>query len=112
MDLTFYGRTVCALSVLFAAVDLCPAASAQARGNRADYRISASLDGQSKVLTGRETISWTNGSGESVDDAWFHLYLNAFSNNRSTHLVEAKGDLRGHDMEDEWGWSRITMGIL
>jgi aminopeptidase N len=80
---------------------------AQGEG-RADYDIRARLEGPTKTITGRETISWTNGSGEEVRDAWFHLYLNAFSNNRSTHLQEAKGKLRDHAVEDGWGWSRVT----
>jgi hypothetical protein len=76
--------------------------------NRVDYDIRARLEGETKVLTGRETIAWTNGGPDAVGDAWFHLYLNAFSNNRSTHLVEAKGELRDHAVEDGWGWSRVT----
>ncbi len=76
--------------------------------SRTDYEITAELDGDTKILTGAETVSWTNGSGETVSDLWFHLYLNAFSNNRSTHLVEAKGKLRDTEMEEGWGWSRVT----
>ena len=82
--------------------------SGQGSENSVDYRISARLDGDTKIITGTETVSWINGSGESVLDAWFHLYLNAFSNNRSTHLTEAKGTLRDHELSEGWGWSRIT----
>jgi hypothetical protein len=77
-------------------------------GNRVDTTIRARLDGDAKILTGHETITWTNGGPDTVADAWFHLYLNAFSNNRSTHLTEAQGELRGHTVEDGWGWSRVT----
>jgi hypothetical protein len=75
---------------------------------RADYEIRARLEGPEKKLAGRETIAWHNASGEEVRDAWFHLYHNAFSNNRSTHLQETKGKLRDHEVEDGWGWSRVT----
>ena len=57
--------------------------------SRADYKIDARFDGETKKLAGRLTLHWTNQSGEPVSDLWFHLYLNAFSNNRSTHLVES-----------------------
>jgi hypothetical protein len=75
--------------------------------NRADYRIHARLDGETKRIDGELELRWTNRSGESVDELWFHLYLNAFSNNRSTHLVESKGKLRDKKIEEGWGWSRV-----
>jgi hypothetical protein len=83
-------------------------AAPQVEPNRADYEIRARLEGSTKVLSGRETVSWTNHSQVAALDAWFHLYLNAFSNNRSTHLTQARGDLRGTKIEDGWGWSRVT----
>lgn len=85
-----------------------PSAAAVPGDNRVDYRIEARLDGETKRLEASETLTWTNRSGEAVSDLWFHLYHNAFSNNRSTHLVEAKGDLRGHQMDEGWGWQRVT----
>ncbi|HEX6881826.1 MAG TPA: M1 family metallopeptidase [Planctomycetota bacterium] len=75
--------------------------------NRADYRIHARLDGETERIEGQLELRWTNRSGESVRDLWFHLYLNAFSNNRSTHLLESKGKLRDKKIEDGWGWSRV-----
>lgn len=77
------------------------------RTNRADYRIEATVDDATRHLDGRETLTWTNHSGEGVRDLWFHLYLNAFSNNRSTHLTESKGLLRGHKKTEGWGWQRV-----
>jgi hypothetical protein len=87
---------------------LAPVRSAQeASANRADYRIHARLDGATKRLSGSLGLRWTNRSGESVKDLWFHLYLNAFSNNRSTHLTESNGKLRGKEITEGWGWSQI-----
>jgi hypothetical protein len=76
--------------------------------SRADYRIEARLDGPTKRLDGTLELRWANRSGEAVSDLWFHLYLNAFSNNRSTHLVEADGKLRNERMEDGWSWIRVV----
>ena len=80
----------------------------QAGSSRADYRIEARLDGLTKRLAGELWLTWTNKSGEAVSDLWFHLYLNAFSNNRSTHLHEAGGKLRDVEVEEGWGWSQVT----
>jgi hypothetical protein len=101
-----------ALGAAFLAA-LAPEASAQPparqerNASRADYRIQAHLDGETKELDGELELRWTNKSGEAVQDLWFHLYLNAFSNNRSTHLVESDGKLRDKEVKDGWGWSRI-----
>jgi hypothetical protein len=79
--------------------------------SRADYRIQARLEGkrsEPKILKGRLDMIWDNRSGATVSDLWFHLYLNAFSNNRSTLLHEERGEMGGIPVEDGWGWSQIT----
>src|SRR5262245_48969657 len=108
VDLTAYAKGVCAV-LAAVAPGLAAQGGAASRGeSRADYEIHAHLDGPTKVLSGLVTVSWSNGSADQVRDAWFHLYLNAFSNNRSTHLTEAKGEMRGQEIKDGWGWSRVT----
>ena len=102
---------VAAFGLLAAAAAAPQGAGDPPPGNRADYRIEARLDGETsdpKTLSGTLELDWTNHSGEAVSDLWFHLYLNAFSNNRSTHLLEADGKLRDKKLEDGWGWSRVT----
>ncbi len=90
-----------------------PAEARAPAENRLDVVLRARLDGDTKRLDGSETLTWTNGTADSVDDLQFHLYLNAFSNNRSTHLHEARGKFRGgHVMKDGWSWSRITAAEL
>jgi hypothetical protein len=85
----------------------------QGSEGRADYRISARLDrlqvdGTERYrLDGRERLVWTNGSSDAVDELWFHVYLNAFSSNRTTLLDASGGVLRGHRMRDGWGWTDI-----
>ncbi|MAB79389.1 MAG: hypothetical protein CMJ89_08545 [Planctomycetes bacterium] len=85
-----------------------PARSERRIPDRADYQIEARLDGETKRLKGSLELRWTNNSGESVEDLWFHLYMNAFSNNRSTFMRESKGDVRKNEDEDGWGWSQVT----
>jgi len=80
---------------------------------RADYTIEARLDGETKQLSGELWLDWSNRSADTVQDLRFHLYLNAFSNNRSTHLHESQGELRGVKVKEGWGWSQVTeIGVL
>ncbi|MEZ5979725.1 MAG: M1 family metallopeptidase [Planctomycetota bacterium] len=58
-------------------------------------------------LDGSETITWTNASDDAVDELWFHVYLNAFANNRTTHLEEADGRLRGTKVTEGFGYTEI-----
>ncbi|MGD2016707.1 MAG: M1 family metallopeptidase [Planctomycetota bacterium] len=87
-----------------------------ARSSEADYVIRARVDdappsdlddGVQKQLSGSMTLTWRNRSGEAVSDLWFHLYLNAYANNRSLHMTEAKGRLRGTKMDRGYGWQEI-----
>ena len=59
-------------------------------------------------LEGSLTLRWTNHSKDSVSDLWFHLHHNAYSNNRSVHLTEARGEVKGVDPERDWGWQQVT----
>jgi hypothetical protein len=74
-----------------------------------DYRIDVWLDADRKQLVGRERITWNNPSSDAVGDLWFHLYLNAFKNSRSTFMRESGGQLRSDRMtRDSWGWIDVT----
>ncbi|HEX7503410.1 MAG TPA: M1 family metallopeptidase [Acidobacteriota bacterium] len=76
-----------------------------------NYEIWVSLDPAQKMLRGRETVSWTNTSNDTVPDIWFHLYWNAFKNEKSALMEEARqGGAEGTDHGDadvrdgDWGW--------
>ncbi len=76
------------------------------------YEIWVSLDDGAKMLHGREDIVWTNRSGVPVGDMMFHLYWNAFKNEASAFLEEARAESmfgRGAAPKDgEWGWVDVT----
>jgi hypothetical protein len=75
----------------------------------ANYDIRVTLDAGKKTLTGSQRLTWTNPSADAVPDLWFHLYLNAFRNTKSTFWRESGGQLRGDEMpEDGWGWIEVT----
>ena len=59
----------------------------------ANYEIDVKLDPTSKMLEARQTITWRNIQDQPTDELWFHIYWNAWKNNRSTWLLESR--LRG-----------------
>jgi hypothetical protein len=85
------------------------AARAQERRDcRVDYAIEARLDESAMRVDGRERIRFENRSRDRIEELWFHLYLNAFANDESTHLTESRGKLRGLAIDSGWGWSRVV----
>ncbi len=68
----------------------------------ASYSIAVSLNPEHKRLSGHETLVWRNSSTENISELQFHLYLNAFRDNRSTFLRGRRA--RG---QDEAGWVNI-----
>jgi hypothetical protein len=75
-----------------------------------DYDIAVSLDPERKLLDGRETLKWTNPADLPISELKFHLYWNAFRNNRSTFFRESGGRLRKDkaDRNDGWGYIDVT----
>jgi hypothetical protein len=77
----------------------------------ANYDIAVSLNENTKILTGKETLRWKNPSADTIREMHFHLYLNAFKNNKSTWLSEA-GGVPSHAMayeeeENIWGYCEL-----
>ena len=65
----------------------------------ASYDIEVSLDPEKKTLTGKQTLTWTNPSDDVITELRFHMYLNAFRDEKSTFIKESGGRLRGDKME-------------
>jgi len=65
----------------------------------ANYTIDVRLDARARTLTGRETLVWTNITTATARELQLHLYYNAWRNNQSTFMKEAR--LAG-------GWSTVT----
>jgi hypothetical protein len=89
-----------------------PSARADALPDRAvhvaDYDMRVRLDPETRTLDGQQRIVWRNPAPEPVGELWFHLYLNAFRNSKSTFFAESGGQLRGDRMpEDGWGWTSV-----
>ncbi len=88
-----------------------PSAAADAVPPRvASYTIEARLDATKKAITARERLHWQNTSSESAPYLYFHLYLNAFANNRTTLMREYQS-ARGRGALDHWrdGWGSMEI---
>ncbi len=65
----------------------------------ANYKIDVTLDTDRKTLAGRETLTWRNTSTDLIRELQFHLYLNAFRDEKSTFMRESGGELRGEEID-------------
>ena len=101
------GRWAAAASLLATAAAAPLRAAAPPSPPIVEYRIQVSLDPERKTLDGTEHLVWRNPSGDAVSELRFHMYLNAFKNNRTTFMRESgrrlRGDEAGTEPED-WGW--------
>ncbi len=73
-----------------------------------NYDIKARLVPETKTVEGHEVLTWLNDSTTDVSELRFHLYMNAFKNNRTTFMTESGGAHRGFRM-DEQNWGSVTV---
>ena len=81
----------------------------------ANYRIEAELDVESRTISANQIIQWRNTGEQPTRELWFHLYWNAWRDNRSSWLAEAKlGWSRfGKKREiEDWAWVEVDSAIL
>jgi len=69
-----------------------------------DYTLRAALDEHKHIVHGDGTIVWRNASTASVQELFFHLYLNAFKNERTLFLRAPVASGRGTSPVAEWGY--------
>ena len=86
--------------------------NSQALSSRiANYDMKVKLDPVEKIVDGTMTLEWKNPSQDTIRELRFHMYLNAFKNNRSTFWKESGGQLRGQSVDTKdpkiWGWVDI-----
>jgi hypothetical protein len=70
----------------------------------ASYTLSARLDGTLHTVDGQGTLVWENTSSRPTSELWFHLYLNAFKNNRTVFLRSPFGAGRSGHGAKKWGY--------
>jgi hypothetical protein len=59
----------------------------------ANYTMNVTLDTSSNTITGTELLEWRNTTGKPQRTFPFHLYHNAWRNNRSTFMTEGGGSI-------------------
>src|SRR6266542_1210918 len=69
-----------------------------------DYTLRAELDEEKHIVHGTGTIAWRNTSAAGVRELFFHLYLNAFKNERSLFLRAPVASGRGTSAVADWGY--------
>ena len=79
-------------------------ASAESAPKVASYEIEAKLDTELHRIVGRETIHFVNRSSAELHELWFHLYLNAFKNDKTLFLRSPFGAGRSGDKAHEYGY--------
>jgi hypothetical protein len=68
------------------------------------YDIDAVLDPESHVVSGSMSAWWVNNSARPVAEAMMHMYLNAFSSNKTSFSSGRQWTASG---DEGWGWVKI-----
>jgi len=79
-------------------------ASAESAVKVASYEIVAKFDGEHHRIEARETIHFVNRSSAVLNELWFHLYLNAFKNDKTLFLRSPFGAGRSGDKAKQYGY--------
>lgn len=72
------------------------------------YDISVRWDPAQRQMLGRERVRWENPGRKPVGELYWHLYWNAFRDDKTTFMKESGGRLRG-DRMPEGGWGSIDL---
>ncbi len=78
----------------------------------ANYDMHVSLDTDNKLVEGQQLLTWKNTGNIAVRDLYFHLYLNAFKNTKSSFTQEAlrpssASSYLSELMDDGWGYCDV-----
>lgn len=73
----------------------------------ASYTLSAKLDEHRHSVRGKGTLTFTNTSRAPLRELYFHLYLNAFKNEKSLYLRSPFGSGRSGARASDWGYVDI-----
>ncbi|WP_264791726.1 M1 family metallopeptidase [Aureispira anguillae] len=77
----------------------------------ANYTIQLNLDTHKKQVQATQVLTFNNPSSDTIWTMPFHMYYNAFKNNKSTFMTEANGLMSTKSEEDIqqglWSWIKI-----
>ena len=67
------------------------------------YTMDVKLNTKANIISGWEILEWRNTTGQPQQEFPFHLYHNAWKNNRSTFVKENDYELgRPHMRQEDW----------
>ncbi|RMF56458.1 MAG: M1 family peptidase [Calditrichaeota bacterium] len=80
----------------------------------ANYQMDVKLDVEKKLLHGREILTWRNTTSHPTTELQFHLYYNAWRNNKSSFLRSWRYNSRTPSEygEDAWGYCEIEKMLI
>ncbi len=112
---TLSGAALAALGLLLssaAAETLSPPPPAPEAATRAaavaSYVLDARLDSAGHLITGKGTLTWVNTASTPTRELWFHLYLNAFKNDKTVFLRSPFGAGRSGEHASDWGYIDVS----
>lgn len=71
------------------------------------YTMNVGLDIETNIISGTEILEWHNTTGRYQNQFPFHLYHNAWKNNRSTYAKESGWRLSRQMEEGDYGYTNI-----
>jgi len=80
----------------------------------ANYTMDVRLDKEKRLIIGTETLTWHNTTSYSTGELQFHLYYNAWRNDKSSYLNSIRSSRNLSDYrENDWAYCVIySMKIL
>ncbi len=79
---------------------------------RVSYTMDVTLDPDARTIKGTERLTWRNPDSVPVDELQFHMYLNAFKDNKSTFMKESGGVHRGNEAKDSNPWGGVNISSM
>jgi hypothetical protein len=71
------------------------------------YTIQASLNTEAKTIVGTESIVYKNNSPKALDFIWFHLWPNAYKNDKTALYQQIKSDSSRAKKQETMGYGSI-----
>jgi len=104
--------------ILMSLLILCTAAFSQATfcPQVASYTMDVRFNPETNLIIGTELLTWTNSTDREASELCFHLYWNAFQNDRTTLLTESLAGRRHYNIgsftEHDWGHCHVKSMVL
>lgn len=78
-----------------------------------NYTMDVRLNPETRMISGWEILEWKNTTGRAQSEFPFHLYHNAWKNNRSTFAKESGWNLSRAGMsEEDYGYTNVKRVVL